>query len=353
MVAMALLAVLLGVGLVYQSDKSMNELKAAFENQLAALNNKQNQKAGELSEQITKKADDLSEQITNKANELSEQITKVDHRLTAADNKQTQRADDLFNQLTFVTNNINWLIPGKVVRDRLKDGGYGPEMVVIPAGTFRMGDTQGSEREKPVHEVSIKRFAMGRYEVTFAEYDKFANATGRKKPNDRGWGRGNRPVINVSWHDAVAYTEWLSEQTGEEYRLPSEAEWEYAARAGTKTKYCWGNEIGKNRANCNDCGSQWDKKKTAPVGSFKANPFGLHDTVGNVWEWVADLWHDNYKGAPTDGSVWEGGNDIRRVLRGGSWGNVSYDAARRGNHNPSGRNYNIGFRVVRRVARFF
>ncbi|MEN8220290.1 MAG: SUMF1/EgtB/PvdO family nonheme iron enzyme [Pseudomonadota bacterium] len=133
---------------------------------------------------------------------------------------------------------------GKVFQDRLKDGSFGPEMVWIPAGSFRMGDIQGGgwNSEKPVHRVSIRQgFAMGRYEVTFAEYDKFAEATGREKPSDLGWGRGNRPVINVSWHDAVAYTQWLSQQTGKKYRLPTEAEWEYAARAGTETKYWWGN----------------------------------------------------------------------------------------------------------------
>jgi len=203
-------------------------------------------------------------------------------------------------------------------RHRLKIGGYGPEMVTIPAGRFEMGSKHDSD-EKPIHEVSIKTFAMSRYEITFAEYDAFAKATGRTKPKDSGWGRGNRPVINVSWHDAVAYTKWLTEQTGQEYRLPTEAEWEYAARAGTEANYWWGNGIGKNRANCDGCGSRWDDKSTSPVGSFEANPFGLYDTAGNVWEWCADNWHDNYEGAPTDGGVWKGGNKSRRVLRGGSW----------------------------------
>ena len=171
--------------------------------------------------------------------------------------------------------------PGTVFRDSLADGGSGPEMVWIPAGSFRMGDIQGGgdSDEKPVHRVSVGKFAMGKFEVTFAEYDKFAQATGRKKPNDRGWGRGNRPVINVSWNDATAYAKWLSNQTGKTYRLPTEAEWEYAARAGTETKYWWGNDLGKNRAACDGCGSQWDNKQTAPVGSFSANKFGLYDTV--------------------------------------------------------------------------
>jgi len=141
----------------------------------------------------------------------------------------------------------------KVFQDRLRDGGLGPKMVIIPAGSFRMGDIQGGgdSDEQPVHRVSIGKFAMGMYEVTFAEYDKFADATGRKKPNDKGWGRGNSPVINVSWNDATAYAKWLSNQTGKNYRIPTEAEWEYAARAGTETKYWWGNEIDKSKANYN------------------------------------------------------------------------------------------------------
>ena len=150
-----------------------------------------------------------------------------------------------------------------------------PELVFIPAGSFRMGGNK----------VSMKSFYMGKYEVTFAEYDQFAEATGRDKPDDRGWGRGNRPVIKVSWHDATAYAKWLSEQTGGTYRLPTEAEWEYAARADTSSKYWWGNEIGSNNANCDgSCGDSFEY--TSPVGSFSANPFGLHDTAGNVWEWT-------------------------------------------------------------------
>lgn len=150
--------------------------------------------------------------------------------------------------------------PPNTFRDHLRDRSQGPEMVVIPAGVFRMGDIQGGgyDHEKPVHEVRIsKRFAIGKYEVTFADYDKFAKATGQKLPEDGGWGRDKRPVIDVSWEDAEKYTEWLSKQTGKRYRLPTEAEWEYAARAGTETPYWWGNDIGHNRANCKGCGSQW------------------------------------------------------------------------------------------------
>ncbi|MDM8561785.1 SUMF1/EgtB/PvdO family nonheme iron enzyme [Candidatus Marithioploca araucensis] len=252
------------------------------------------------------------------------------------------------------TTQANSFRENKFFRDRLQNGGFGPEMVRIPAGRFRMGDIQGGGHydENPVHSVSVSEFAMGKYEVTFAEYDKFAQATGRKKPDDEGWGRGNRPVINVSWNDAVAYAKWLSQQTGKQYRLPTEAEWEYAARAGTKTKYWWGNKIGNNRANCDGCGSRWDNKQTAPVGSFSANPFGLYDTVGNVWEWNADPWHSNYKNAPNDGRVWETGADNSyRVLRGGSWGYYPDYCRTAGRYwdTSDDRDQFIGFRVAARL----
>jgi len=218
---------------------------------------------------------------------------------------------------------------GGVFRDTLKDGSQGPEMVVVPAGSFLMGspeDEPGHEGdESPQHLVTFaKPFAIGKYAGTFDEYDRFCESTRREMPEDENWGRENRPVIHVSWEDAEAYTAWLSEQTGKPYRLPSEAEWEYAARAGSKTAYWWGDEVGQNRANCRGCGRQWDGKQTAPAGSFAANPFGVHDTAGNVYEWVRDCWHHSYKGAPFDGSAWEeadGGDCGVRVIRGGSWDN--------------------------------
>jgi formylglycine-generating enzyme required for sulfatase activity len=198
-------------------------------------------------------------------------------------------------------------------------------MVVIPAGSFLMGSPAGEKGreadEGPQHRVRIaKSFALGKYEVTFAEYDACVAAGGCSKRADQGWGRGRRPAINVSWNDAQTYVKWLSARTGQTYRLPSEAEWEYAARAGTQTRYAWGNDLGKNRANCYSCGSRWDAERTAPVGSFAANRWGLHDMHGNVWEWTMDCWHDTYRGAPADGSAWTtGGKCGARVLRGGSW----------------------------------
>jgi formylglycine-generating enzyme required for sulfatase activity len=242
--------------------------------------------------------------------------------------------------------------PGRVFRDCAEC----PEMVVIPAGTFTMGspadEKDRSSDEGPQHGVTIaKPFSLGKYEVTFAEWDACVAAGGcAHRPNDYGWGRGLRPVIYVSWDDAKAYVAWLSRKSGKSYRLPSEAEWEYAARAGTTTRYTWGDDVGRNRANCDGCGSQWDDKQTAPVGSFAANRFGLHDMHGNVWEWVEDCWNGNYSGAPGDGTAWTAGRDCgRRVLRGGSWsfdpGNLR--AASRGWDGTSSRLIISGFRVAR------
>ena len=249
------------------------------------------------------------------------------------------------------------LKPKEVFRDKLKIGGNGPEMVVVPQGSFEMGDQEGRHDldELPVHTVNIEKpFAIGRYEITFDEYDRHASAIGRKPPDDVSWGRGRRPVIKITWQEAKNYTEWLSEQTGKRYRLSTEAEWEYAARAGTKTRYWWGNDLVKDMANCDGCGSQWDKKQTAPVGSFKPNAFGLYDTAGNVFEWVQDCWHKNYKGAPVDGSAWleAGGGDCeRRMIRGGSWSidTIHQRPAHRHGAIAATPVYTIGFRVVREL----
>ena len=241
--------------------------------------------------------------------------------------------------------------------DALRSGGRGPEMVLIPAGVFQMGCSSGGCRsdERPVHSVQIPRpFAIGRFEVTFAQWDSCAAAggCGMHRPADKGWGRGNRPVINVSQRDAEAYAQWLSRETGERYRLPSEAEWEYAARAGSQTRYPWGNEMVSNMANCSDCGSRWGDNQTAPVGSFPPNNFGLHDMHGNVWERLADCWNGSYSRAPNDGRAWMRGNCSRNVLRGGSWTNAGKDlrSANRNENTADTRSDSLGFRVARDVS---
>ncbi len=246
--------------------------------------------------------------------------------------------------------------PGQAFSDALSSGGQGPEMVVIPAGRFYMGCVSGqdcSSLEMPVHEVTISQaFAVSKYEVTFENWDRCVavGGCGGYRPDDEGWGRGSRPVIYVSWDDAQEYVSWLSRQTGQTYRLLSEAEWEYVARAGSSTAYSWGNGIGSNRANCLDCGDQWSS--TAPVGSFAANAFGVHDMHGNVFEWVEDCWNAGYAGAPSDGSAWRSGDCSERVLRGGSWFFDPGDlrSAYRDWFAPGYRLGYYGFRVARTLT---
>ncbi len=241
--------------------------------------------------------------------------------------------------------------PGTVFRDPLAAGGEGPEMIVVPGGAFEMGDASGAgtASERPMHPVNLAEpFAIGVAPVTFDDYDPFARLTGRALPDDHGWGRADRPAVNVSWRDARAYVDWLVEQTGIAYRLPSEAEWEYAARAGTRTRYWWGDEVGEAQACCDGCGSPWDGQQSSPIGSFPANAFGLVDTLGNVWEWVEDAWHQDYVGAPADGSAWAGGNGSLRVARGGAWNYVPRhtSCASRVSYTVDHRSSNLGFRVA-------
>jgi len=245
-------------------------------------------------------------------------------------------------------------------KDTFKECANCPEMVVVPPGSFTMASPPSepghTADEGPQHMVTIARpFAVGRFEVTFDEWDACAADGGCKgyKPSDEGWGRGRRPVINVSWDDAIAYVDWLSKKTGKPYRLLSGAEYEYATRAGTQTAYPWGNTIGTNNANCHACGSRWDARQTAPVGSFAANGFGLYDMVGNVREWTEDCYHDSYSGAPTDGSAWiEGGSCYRRVVRGGSWllAPAFLRSASRYWFTGDYRLNYLGFRVARTLA---
>src|SRR5512147_724040 len=234
------------------------------------------------------------------------------------------------------------------------DAPWCPEMVALPVYEFLMGSPEDEEGrysdEGTQHRVTIdRRFAIGRYAVTFDEYDHFCAVTGRRKPKDKGWGRGRRPVIHISWRDAVAYCAWLANETGHHYRLPSEAEWEYAARAGTTTRYAFGDAITPRDANY----SESKLSKTTEAGSYPPNAWGLYDMHGNVWEWVEDVWHDSYKGAPNDGSAWtdgEGQNSSSlRVLRGGSWDGDPRDlrSANRGGDGPGSRGSILGFRVAR------
>jgi formylglycine-generating enzyme required for sulfatase activity len=235
-------------------------------------------------------------------------------------------------------------------------------MVVVPAGSFTMGsapDEKGRQtNEGPPHQVTIaKAFAVSKYELTFADWDACA-AHGDCDPhiNDSGYGRGQQPVINVTWENAQHYVAWLSRMTGKTYRLLSEAEYEYATRAGTQTAYPWGDDIkvdGKVMANCSGCGSQWDTRRTAPVGSFLPNTFGLYDMVGNAYEWTEDCSHSNYDRAPADGSAWiEDSNCLRRVVRGGAWDSRAdgIRSAARGSFTIGSRYNNLSFRVARTLA---
>jgi formylglycine-generating enzyme required for sulfatase activity len=245
------------------------------------------------------------------------------------------------------------LRPGQSFRECGKDC---PEMVMVPAGEFIMGAApteRAYDNERPQHKVSITvPFAVSKFDVTFAEWDACVSVKGCAKEgraNDVGWGRDKRPVINVSWEDANAYVAWLNKMTGKAYRLLTEAEWEYAARAGTTTAYYWGDAIGRGYANCRSCGSPWDDRQTAPVGSFPLNEFGLADMAGNVLQWVEDCYHPNYDAAPTDGSAWSGAHCHYKTARGGSWINPPTEI-RSAFRLPGGvdfRNDGLGFRLGR------
>lgn len=240
---------------------------------------------------------------------------------------------------------------GEFFADPLRGGGSGPAMVWLPAGRFAMGSPESSAdfSERPQHEVTLRRFAISRHEVTIAEYARFASATGRRLPKTGALDRATHPVFFVSWEDASAYAKWLSGQTGKSYRLPSEAEWEYAARAGSTGNYWWGRDLDPGKAHCFACESGLDPRQPARVGSFEPNAYGLYDTAGNVEEWVADCFHDSYAGAPADGSVFAGGDCRFRVVRGGSFtsGPKALRSAARNKFNADTANDSVGFRVAR------
>jgi Uncharacterized conserved protein len=233
------------------------------------------------------------------------------------------------------------------------DAPFAPEMVVMPTGRFPMGsprteDGRSADESQPREVTIAVRFAIGRYPVTFEEYDHFCAKTGHDKPIDPGWGRGRRPVINASWTDARKYAEWLSGETGQHYRLPTEAEWEYACRAGKTTRFSVGDSITPLQANYGH-----NVGRTTKVGSYPANAWGVHDMHGQVWECVEDVWHVSHGGAPRDGSAWTGGDGPNsyhdRVVRGGSWVNYSAEcrSAARSRGGPEYRSRFRGFRVAR------
>jgi len=248
-----------------------------------------------------------------------------------------------------------------------------PELVVVPAGQFTMGSPESDElrspNEGPEHTVTFaKAFAIGKYEVTFDEWDACVAEKACAAVEDDGWGRGRRPVIFVNFQMAHDYTRWLTQKTGKAYRVPSEAEWEYAARAGSTTQWFWGDDpkracefgnVGDDTLRTehpdwplHDCKDGFPK--TSPVGSFKANAFGLHDTVGNVWEWVEDCYNETYAGAPADGRAWLTGDCVRRVDKGGGWYNkpsAVRPALRYAGDDPGRQNNTLGFRVVRTLER--
>lgn len=241
-----------------------------------------------------------------------------------------------------------------------KDCADCPEMVPISAGEFTMGSPadelyRGPERQ---HRVSIPSFAAGRYEITFAQWDACVTdgGCGGQKPDDQGWGRGNLPVIGVNWNDARAYVDWLSRKTGKRYRLLSESEWEYAARAGSTTPFSFGKTITTDQANYDGRTGYGtgpggiNRQRTMPVGSFPPNAFGLYDVHGNVWEWTEDCWSDEYApDAPANGSPYLRANCGGRVLRGGSWEDYPGDirAAARVGSNAEEPSWSDGFRVAR------
>jgi formylglycine-generating enzyme required for sulfatase activity len=255
------------------------------------------------------------------------------------------------------------LKPGQMFRECADERGqdYCPQMIVVPAGSFVMGspitEKDRDSNEGPQHNVKIARhFAVSKFPVTFAEWDTCVTHGECEYVSDVQWGRGKRPVIYVTWGQAKQYVAWLSQMTGQHYRLLSEAEYEYSVRAGTQTAFPWGDEIGHNNAHCKDCGSTWGNR-TAPVDSYPANRFGLVEMVGNVWEWVEDCYNPRYKvmtpqgevSAPTDGSAWTSGDCSFHVVRGGSWVTESKDlrSARRDRTANDGKNFNLGFRVAR------
>jgi len=224
------------------------------------------------------------------------------------------------------------------------------QMVDLPGGQFVMGTDPAVSFQNgfPAHAVRVPAFRIARYDVTFDQYDAFARATQRDPPVDEGWGRGARPVIHVSWRDAQAFIAWLNARTARHFRLPTEAEWEYAARGGTTTLYWWGNEPNPDMANTATNSGRDQFRYTSPVGSFPANPFGLYDMAGNVWQMTQDCRHGSYEGAPTDGSAWLDGPCDSRTVRGGGWAGIrrAMQVAARAATGETYDSAELGFRLA-------
>jgi formylglycine-generating enzyme required for sulfatase activity/uncharacterized caspase-like protein len=231
-----------------------------------------------------------------------------------------------------------------------KDCSACPVMVPLPPGSFTMGSNSGDISERPPHHVTIAApFAIGKYDVTVEQWNACVAANACPKLSGENGAAANLPARDLSWDDVQQYIKWLGKVTGKPYRLPTEAEWEYAARGGTATQYWWGEQMRKGNANCKGCGDPWHDEGPENVGTFAANPYGLYDMGGGVWQWVSDCWHSTYKDAPTDGRAWDSSGCDMRVIRGGSWreGADYMLASTRFKYSQSVRQSQNGFRVAK------
>ena len=243
------------------------------------------------------------------------------------------------------------VVRGEKFTDTLKAGGPAPTMVWLPGGRFTMGSRASTTdfNEHPQHAVAVQPFAISTHEITIAEYAKFAKSTSRKIPKTGDLDAATMPIFFVSWNDTLAYTKWLSTQSGKTYRIPTEAEWEYAVRGGTTTVYWWGRQLGRDNGHCFACETGLDRRQPTKIGRFDPNPFGIYDLTGNVEEWVYDCYNKNYEGAPSDGSVFEGGDCSVRITRGGAYssGPKALRSSARSKFRFDTGNDSIGIRVVR------
>ena len=310
------------------------------------------------SEEVMVEEEEMTDESSSTPPEIPESAAEVE-QVAEATTEPAAKTENIVEKEQSTSSPVQESAPApklaskKEFQDELKDGGKTPVMLVIPAGSYEMGSPSSSRftDERPRHTVDVKSFAVSKYEVTFAEYDSFAKASDRKPPDDLYMDRKTHPVIYVKWDDAFYYTKWLSEQTGKKYRLLSESEWEYVASTGAKSPFWWGynEEVGK--AHCFGCKSGLDPRKPSKVGGFEANKFGLHDTAGNVAEWVRDCWHENYKGAPKDGVVWEGGDCTYRAVRGGAYisPQQSIRSAKRDKLKSDAGYDHVGIRIARDI----